>query len=130
MFVILQHRHDIKQELHEGPDNHYHDAIDLSWFSQGGPKITGITTTPSELERYGYGLDSANESGMELDRRGQNDRAVAFARGLFYDDHRNRGRVEDGKERRKPRASLSLSVTDEGIELQSSSLEERRIHPN
>ena len=71
MFVILQHRHSIKQEPHERPDNadydHYHDMVDLSWFSHGGPKITGITTTPSELERNGRALDSANGSDMEVD---------------------------------------------------------------
>jgi hypothetical protein len=112
MFVILRHRYDLKQEHDEGPDN----RSDPSWFSQGGPKITVITTTPSELEGYGYGLDSVNESGMELDRRRENDNAAAFTMGLFYDDRGNRKKGEEGKEKQTTAASLRLSVTDEGTE--------------
>jgi hypothetical protein len=128
MFVILQHRHDLKQEHEEGPDNRYHNPIDLSWFSQGGPKMTRITTTPSELEGYGYGLDSVNESGMELDRRRENDNAAAFAMGLFHGDRGNQKKGEEGKEQQTTATSLRLSVTDEGIELQSARVEERSIH--
>ena len=102
--------------------DHYHDMVDLSWFSHGGPKITGITTTPSELERNGRALDSANGSDMEVDGRRENDNAAAFARRLFYDEHRNWGSDEGREGKQNPRASLSVSVTDVGIELQSPSM--------
>jgi hypothetical protein len=115
MFVILQHRHEIKTDHPNSPNNdHNNGIIDLAWFSQGRPKLTSITTTPSELEGYGY--ESVNGSAMELNARREHHTPVAFSRLGSSDNHRDREKREDGK----PRTSGIAGAEGGGIELQLS----------